>query len=117
MKELNMYDKGPAKTIYLVSFILATLLAIQIALGIPTGAHWGTKLYDFTITIGGNFFLFTLFIYLLAAILSLLFISVPGLVFIILIYLHLLNGVCLHYAMLRLQFSIILVLVCSVVKV
>src|SRR5699024_9362361 len=106
IKQTTKRDNQQTLLIVLTAFIIANIIAIITALGLPTGPGVYSRLLDVFIAIGLNALGFVLFVAITSILLSLLFIPLPRLLVSAIIYNGLLFGIILYEANAGMSFSI-----------
>src|SRR5690625_6547753 len=106
IKQTTKRDNQQTLLIVLTAFIIANIIAIITALGLPTGPGVYSRLLDVFIAIGLNALGFVLFLSIISILFSLLFIPLPRLLVSAIIYNGLLFGIILYEANAGMSFSI-----------
>src|SRR5690625_4056336 len=106
VKQTTKRDNQQTLLIVLTAFIIANVIAIITAIGLPTGPGFYSRLLDVLLAISLNVLGFVLFVAIISIFLSLLFIPLPRLLVSAIIYNGLLFGIILYEANAGMSFSI-----------
>src|SRR5699024_958432 len=98
VKQTTKRDNQQTILIDLTAFIIANVIAIITAIGLPTGPEFYSSLLDVLLAISLNVLGFVLFVAIISIFLSLLFIPLPRLLVSAIIYNGLLFGIILYEA-------------------
>src|SRR5690625_727703 len=106
IKQTTKRDNQQTLLIVLTAFIIANVIAIITAIGLPTGPGFYSRLLDVLLAIGLNVLGFVLFIAIISIFLSLFFFSLPILLVSSIIYNVFLFGIILFLVHFFMCFSV-----------